>query len=645
MYEANFEGRVIAGRYRILRHLARGGMANVYLAEDERLERQVALKIISPHLAADQRFRSKFVREARVAAKLNHPNLVNVFDQGEDTNALFLVMEYVPGMTLRDALQRFDKLAPLRTLEIFTKVVEGLAAAHRAGILHRDVKPENVFLADDGRIKLGDFGLARSADAATATDSLLGTIAYVAPELITRGQVDARADVYASGIMLYEMLTGHQPFKGDQAAHVAHQHTNTPMPAPSVIAPEVPALLDELVLWTTAKDPADRPANAAELGLVLVKAEAEIRAGRGGTTKLDLPEFADRQATRVIDVNTVRIAVDDLVGGAAYPTTANLDGANPTAVVPAVEPEPPVSPLERLAKRRKRNAKWVAFTIFLTTLLATAAGWFVSVGPGGFTTVPDLTSRTEAQARTALEPFDFKIVVKREPSNTVSQDLVTRTDPSSGALVLRGSQVVIYTSSGPKQVVLPNLNGSTLDSAKTVIVREGLNIGEISNWFSPTAKGLVFDYTGADGSELPQGATIDIRVSLGDIPVVEQLDQATAIRRLQDAGIIIGAIDSTQFSSKVPKGLVIGVSPETSPLAKGGKVTLLVSRGPNQVKMPNVIGETISAAKLELTGLGLNVVVNTDQLEKNWGIVKVKTQTVPAGTLVPVTSSVTISNK
>lgn len=215
-------GRIIGERYRVEQIVARGGMATVYLAVDLRLERKVALKIIHPHLANDISFRDKFIREARIAAKLSHPNLVNVFDQGEDGDMAFMAMEFVSGITLRDALKDFGALDWKRALDLFEPMLSGLAAAHRAGILHRDLKPENVLLADDGRIKLGDFGLARDIDNNTATGSLVGTVAYLSPELVMRGTADARSDVYAAGIMLFEMLAGRQPFEGEQALSLIH---------------------------------------------------------------------------------------------------------------------------------------------------------------------------------------------------------------------------------------------------------------------------------------------------------------------------------------------------------------------------------------------------------------------------------------
>src|SRR5690606_33802696 len=256
-------GRLIDGRYQVRSRIARGGMATVYLATDLRLERRVAVKVMHGHLADDSQFKQRFIQEARSAARLAHPNVVNVYDQGQDDETAYLVMEYLPGITLRDLLNDHRVLTTEQAFDIMEAVLSGLAAAHRSGIVHRDLKPENVLLADDGRIKISDFGLARAASAATATgNALLGTVAYLSPELVTRGVADTRSDIYAIGIMLYEMLAGEQPFQGEQPFHVAQQHANDTVPTPSTLNPRVPTELDELVLWATARDPEERPRDA-----------------------------------------------------------------------------------------------------------------------------------------------------------------------------------------------------------------------------------------------------------------------------------------------------------------------------------------------------------------------------------------------
>ncbi|HET6824315.1 MAG TPA: protein kinase, partial [Amnibacterium sp.] len=227
-------GRLLDGRYQVRARIARGGMATVYLATDLRLERRVAVKIMHAHLADDASFRDRFIQEARSAARLAHPNVVNVFDQGQDAGLAYLVMEYLQGITLRDLLGEYGRLTPDQTMDILEAVLAGLVAAHKAGIIHRDLKPENVLLADDGRIKIGDFGLARAATSHTASgQALLGTIAYLSPELVTRGIADTRSDIYAVGIMMYEMLVGEQPFRGEQPVQIAYQHANDSVPAPS----------------------------------------------------------------------------------------------------------------------------------------------------------------------------------------------------------------------------------------------------------------------------------------------------------------------------------------------------------------------------------------------------------------------------
>jgi serine/threonine-protein kinase len=261
-------GRLVDGRYHVESRIAQGGMATVYVALDRRLDRDVALKVMHQELTGDDDFVSRFIREARAAARLSHPNVVQVYDQGEDDGLLYLAMEYLPGRTLRESLTERGALTIRETLRVLEPVLDALAAAHRAGIVHGDVKPENVVLTDDGRAKVADFGLARAGAATLNTAApgrLLGTAAYLAPELLTRGIADARADVYAVGILLYEMLTGRQPFTGDDALQVARRHVVEAVPPPSMLVGHVPVELDDLVTAATATDPDQRPANAEQM--------------------------------------------------------------------------------------------------------------------------------------------------------------------------------------------------------------------------------------------------------------------------------------------------------------------------------------------------------------------------------------------
>ena len=364
-------GRLVDGRYQVRSRIARGGMATVYLATDLRLERRVAIKVMHGHLADDNTFKTRFVQEARSAARLAHPNVVNVFDQGQDSDMAYLVMEYLPGITLRELLKDYKKLTPEQTVDIMDAVLSGLAAAHKAGIVHRDLKPENVLLADDGRIKLGDFGLARAASANTATgQALLGTIAYLSPELVTRGVADARSDIYAVGIMMYEMLTGEQPYVGEAPMAIAYQHANDTVPTPSSKNPSVPAELDELVLWATARDPEERPNDARVMLDRLREVEPGIRASR---TPLRT------QATLVIVVAAMPI-------GAATAETTVLGGGGVVApVAPSValasqESGEDATALTTTAARRRRRGYWIFALVLLLTGLAAGTGWYFGAG-------------------------------------------------------------------------------------------------------------------------------------------------------------------------------------------------------------------------------------------------------------------------
>lgn len=623
-------------------------MATVYLAVDLRLERKVALKIIHPHLANDISFRDKFIREARIAAKLSHPNLVNVFDQGEDGDMAFMAMEFVSGITLRDALKDFGALDWKRALDLFEPMLSGLAAAHRAGILHRDLKPENVLLADDGRIKLGDFGLARDIDNNTATGSLVGTVAYLSPELVMRGTADARSDVYAAGIMLFEMLAGRQPFEGEQAVQIAYQHANDNVPAPSKYNPNVPPLLDELVLWATARDAAHRPNDAVELLAVVQRAKAELKAGRKdsaigiptvNSSNLNsttvMPTVAN-DATQILNPDISRLDADDTR------VISDLGNFNQTAVLDDLGyTDQQLNPLEEIG--RKRRGFGILITTLLIVLLGAGSGWWFSSGPGGLNFIPKLTSRTADEAQVTLSNLKANISIAEENSATVAKGLVIRTDPEAGSFFFGGT-ITVYVSSGPRLVNAPNLLGLNLAEATAEIVKAGFSLGEVTSAFNEAPLGKVFDYLGADGNQIPETSKINLSVSLGAIPVVAGLEQEAAVAAIQAVGLKINEI-TEDYSDTIAAGQVISLIPQSEPLGKNGTVNLVVSKGPNIVTVPNMIGQTVLAAKAALESLGLRVVVNTDQLTTRWGVVPVKRQSAAAGTQLRVGDSITISTR
>lgn len=662
---SNLTGRTLGGRYEIRRLLASGGMATVYLAHDNRLDRVVALKVVHSHLGEE--YRERFVAEAKIAARLAHPNLVNVFDQGRDGDLAWLAMEYVPGLTLREVMDKFGALSADRALELFEPLLAGLAVAHRSGILHRDLKPENVLLSDDGQIKLSDWGLAREVDQRTQTASLVGTVAYVSPELVLRGAADARSDVYAAGIILFEMLTGKQPFTGDQAVNIAFQHANEQVPAPSTIRSQIPELMDEIVLWATAKEPAQRPKDAGELLNIVGRARAELRATGGFAKTTQLAHTQRLAATSVIDLNEAALpstavdpnATEVIDSGHStdetnVPITAQTNGL--TEVIGATQVRndgrtevinldgdelPEEHPLERLEKRGA-VAKVLVISA-LMVLLGGAIGWFFSAGPGGFKLVPELAGSSQSSAQETLEAQAISYTLATENSIEVAAGNVIRTEPGGGSPVFGSVKLVV--SLGPRAIDVPDLKGKDPVSATAALVAAGLQPGKVESWFNSAKLGTVFGYTGDDGQPVLDGTKVDLKVSLGPLPLVSGLDRAAAEGALAIAGLKIDTVRE-DFSDEVAAGKVITIEyPVGAQLGKDSAVTLVVSKGSSLVTVPKVIGETLLAAKTALESLGLVVSVNTDQLQSNWGVAKVKRVSAAAGTQLRVGDSITIFSK
>ena len=616
---ADLAGRLIASRYLVQSLVASGGMASVYRARDSVLEREVALKIIHPHLATDKSFVEKFRREAKMAAKLSHPNLVNVFDQGTDGEITFLVMEFVPGITLRDAMNDFGSLDASRTLEIIEPLTAGLAAAHSAGILHRDLKPENIFLDDNGNVKLGDFGLARAITQHTETGSVVGTVAYLSPELVTRGQADARSDIYSLGVMIFEMLTGRQPFEGEQAVQIAYQHANDRIPAPSSVKPGVPPLLDEIVLWATARNPKDRPANARELLPVINRARSDL--ARGLTTNLE-----DIAKTARANWDEDFVALDGATEVIDEQLLGQLEYRSEIAT--------------KLTKANRRTGRLLVLFTFLAVFASAGSGWWFATGPGGAASVPELSGRSLQVAIAALEPIGLKVLQEQEHSLLVPIGFVTRTDPPAGSQVSKQSEITVFVSLGPKQVLVPEVPDANLSEAQALLTASELEPGAVTSFFSTVAAGKVIAFSLPSGTETNQGTVIDIQISLGELPDVRNNGAEQAKQELQALGVVV--TESLVFSDEVSKGLVVAVVPESDPLKEGGSVRLDVSKGPEFATLPNMVGETVAAAKRALEALGLAVTVDTDQLTSSYGVVKVARQSPAPGQKVRVGSTVTV---
>jgi len=621
-------GRMIDQRYRVRSRIARGGMATVYLATDVRLERRVAIKIMHGHLADDQAFRERFIQEARSAARLSHPNLLGVYDQGAEDDTAYIVMEYIPGITLRDLLQEHRALTPEQATDILRAVLAGLASAHRAGIVHRDLKPENVLLADDGRIKLGDFGLARATTANTATGAaLLGTIAYLSPELVTRGSADSRSDIYALGIMLYEMLTGEQPYKGDQPMQIAYQHANDTVPVPSAAEPGVPPELDDLVAWATARNPEDRPRDAREMldhvsgnqqratgqyrtaVLRPENATAILPAGAASPASADSGDASD--ATRVIASSTGGAPSASARRGAPGPRRT---GAQPGALSPAGQ-----RLADKSAKRRKRG--WIVLAVVVAlAIVAGVVGWALGPGPWGNVRIPEVAGKSVSQARELLQAQGLHPTARTGTrfDAVVEKGQVSTTKPAAAREVRKGTPVQIVVSGGPRMIALPAVVGQPL-STVTAALDDDFQLQDDQYEFSADApKDTVIAATGVrpDGetvdlstvSEYGERGPVTLTVSLGAVPDVtgQSVDEATTT--LDGVGLTVGT-QQERYDDDVPTGQVISAQVEDSPAVQGSAVDLVVSRGPTPITLPDVAGKTIDDATSTLENLGLHVSV------------------------------------
>ena len=610
-------------RYLIERRVARGGMATVYEATDQRLERPVAIKIMHPHLAEDGDFTKRFIQEARQAARLAHPNIVNVFDQGQDGSITFIVMEYLPGITLRELLQDFGALTPAQTVDIVRAVLQGLDAAHTAGIVHRDLKPENVLLADDGRIKIADFGLARASTHNTATSqALLGTIAYLSPELISRGEADLRSDIYALGIMMFEMLTGAQPYQGDQAVTIAYQHQNDIVPPPSSKNPAIPALFDELVDWCTRRSADERPPHARAVLEHLVEVEKLLGAETLATATMDLNQtIAMTQRMSPMDIQDTEVL---------DPKSAVFEGLEPAPTQSvAVGEAPPQEPVrERKPPRGRRLATLGTIVLLLVLGGGGAAAWWWFTGPGALVTVPDVAGGSVLEATATLVEAELSVgdTVLEEFDLVLPEGTVKGTNPSAGAEVEKQTEIRLIVSLGPNPVAVPAISGQSLAEVELALQEVNLILGSTSEEFNDFVdEGSVLrlvdedNETLAAGSQVLAGSTLNAVLSAGPLPDVTGLPVDEARETLDAVGVngVVGGDGA--FSDTVPEGYVVEVSlPAGATIRPGDTLTLIVSRGPELVMIPDLVGETIADAKEVLEGLGFEVEVRSEFPESDW---------------------------
>ncbi len=598
-------GLVLDGRYRVDALIAVGGMATVYRALDTRLDRVVALKVMHPELAADASFVERFIREARSVARLSHPNVVGVFDQGAEGAYVYLAMEYVPGCTLRDVLRERGALTPRAALDVLEPVLAALGAAHRAGFVHRDMKPENVLIGDDGRVKVADFGLVKAVDTVTnTTGAVLGTVSYLAPEQIEQDDVaDARVDVYACGVVLYEMLTGGRPHSGDSPAQVLYRHLNEDVPPPSAAVPHLGPELDRLVAVATSRAPEGRPEDAVALLALTRDARAAL-----DDAALDAVPPAALEGDRSIAEDRTSV-----IPRFSTPTRpADDDGVQRTSVLAAAPPEPPApAPRRRLGNRRKGGL--AALVAVLLVLCVGAGVWYINSGQ--FTRVPPLLAKTEDEARQRLADAGLKVGgVDKAYSDTADRGTVTKTDPGTGERVRGNGSVNLTVSLGPRKVTVPRVEGMALDKAKARLRDAGLEPGMVTRAFSDSvAKGEVVSTDPSAGTERRGGSAVALVVSKGapvEVPDVAGSSLQEATEALKEAGLKVSTADERIFSEH-EKGAVAAQSPKPgTELAEGGEVELTLSKGPDLVEVPDVTGQKEDEARKTLEGAGFKVDVS-----------------------------------
>jgi eukaryotic-like serine/threonine-protein kinase len=627
-------GRLLDRRYHVRSRIAHGGMATVYLASDTRLDRLVALKVMHAELARDADFVRRFIGEAKSVARLSHPNVVAVFDQGSDGQYLYLAMEYVPGRTLRSMLRERGWFPPDEALDVMEPILSGLAAAHESGIVHRDVKPENVLITGDGRVKVVDFGLARAQAAAgnTRTGLIIGTVAYLAPEQVTGGVTDTRTDVYSAGVMLFELLTGTQPHTGDTPLAIAYKHVNEEVPPPSAVTPGIPPFVDQLVSAAVSRDPGRRPANASAF-LRAVRAVQGGEAPGGAATWQDQAtawhdHMPSGSTTLLAGAGRGRHAdPSGLLHGApgqeydafGYGTQAvgEGQGGSHTMVVrdgdyggyqPGHEPF-----LQRWLFSRRLGYLALAVVVVLGLV---AGGWWLT--SGRYETLPSVDGKTAAVAASMLRADGFAVRTDSQVfDNNLARGLVISTSPAVRAP--RGAVVSLLVSAGPRMIVVPSVAGQSLAGAEAVLRNHGLTVAaqpqQVASSSAPV--GTVAGTDPQAGTSWPQPKPVTVQVVAGiPLPTLSGQNIQAIQQWAQQNGIQLNTQQDT--TSDQPQGIITRQSPAAgTPVGKGSVVTVYVSAGPQQATIPNVDGMTIGQATAQLQQDGFQVSVDRFGLSDN----------------------------
>ncbi len=599
---SDLSGELIDGRYQLISQIAQGGMASIYSALDTRLDRKVAVKIMHPHLAQDEAFVNRFIREAKAAAALTHPNAVSVQDQGWNTNgvpAVFIVMEMVEGSTLREYLDESGKFGVAQTLQYLTAILGALAAAHKLGIIHRDIKPENILISNDGRIKIADFGLAHGAligSTLTAESSVvLGSVSYLSPEQVQRGISDARSDVYSTGILAYELLVGEKPFSGDSPIQIAYMHVNNRVPRVSQSRSDIPNELDDLIYSATSSNPDERPRDAAVFLSGIQDIARSIDPKRNQLSlELDIPmqkisEKSSKMKKKKLKPEPVREITEE------KPKREMTAGTK-----------------RRISKRVRRNR-------IIAAMLAVALGigsWYALIGPGSRIVVPSVVGASVEEANAALAPLGLTSeVIERRFDEDIASGKILASDPSGGDKVDAGGRVNLVVSKGQERYVIPVLTGLTPAAALKVLTSQPLKTAGISEAFNTTIpKGLVISSSPSSGQKVKRDTPVSILVSKGveEIALTTYVGQSAdqAQNELTEAGFNVES--SFAFSESVAAGAVVSQAPSGVVSApKGSTITLVVSKGSKFVFIPNVYSIETNKAMATLKDLGLKVKVRS----------------------------------
>jgi serine/threonine-protein kinase len=631
-------GEIIDGRYEITSVISRGGMATVYSAIDNRLDRTVAVKIMHANLARDEEFVSRFIREAKAAAGLSHPNLVQVYDQGWNQGgvpAVFLVMEYIPGATLRDHLFAVGHLGVKEALEIINQVLAALTYAHQGGIIHRDIKPENIMITSDGRAKLGDFGLARAVstgDTLTAdANVLMGTVAYLAPEQVQRGIADVKSDIYSLGIVLFELVTGKKPYEGETPIQIAYRHVHDRVPAPSTIFSGISRDIDALVLRATAPDPGLRYQSAHEFhedirkSLILLDPEQQqLSLPLGIPEELRKPTKNKRKEATVVNAMRER-------------TNTN----------PQIKPPSNTSEIRRKTSKRVRRNRLIALAI---ASLIGIAGWYQIFGPGSEIAIPSVVGGTKKQAEKTLEPLGFEVkVLKSQFDEQIPKGKIISMSPPAGSRLGEGEEIAVVLSKGPERYEVPNLRGKSLTQATVQLANQKLVVGSTREQFDERfAKGQILSTSPTSGTLIKKNSVVNLVISKGPelIAVASYVGKSSeqALNELTDAGFVV--TQKEVYSDQFPLGTVISQIPLDPELVRASKVTLTISKGPEQIKVPTgILKSEESKAIALLEDYRFTVKVLKPAKVKKGARLNVIKVTPAEGTLVKPYSEITIEVK